>query len=88
MNLLQDCNLKLSTLQMLSNNFLLLEFSLVFDKSDQHLNIYDSYNAETATKSIKYIKLQNASNTYSEFNTIILRTKRIDLFFTTRLSPG
>ena len=68
--------------------FAFLEFSLVFDKSDQHLNIYDSYNAETAAKSIKYIKLQNASNTYSEFNTIILRTKRIDLFFTTRLSPG
>ena len=50
--------------------FAFLEFSLVFDKSDQHLNIYDSYNAETAAKSIKYIKLQNASNTYSEFNTI------------------
>ena len=50
--------------------FAFLEFSLVFDKSDQHLNIYDSYNAETAVTSIKYIKLQNASNTYSEFNTI------------------
>ena len=50
--------------------FAFLEFSLVFDKSDQHLNIYDSCNAETAATSIKYIKLQNASNTYSEFNTI------------------
>ena len=50
--------------------FAFLEFSLVFDKNDQHLNIYDSYNAETAAVSIKYIKLQNASNTYSEFNTI------------------
>ena len=50
--------------------FAFLEFSLVYDKSDQHLNIYDSYNAETAAVSIKYIKLQNASNTYSEFNTI------------------
>ena len=50
--------------------FAFLEFSLVFDKSDQHLNIYDSYNAETAAVSIKYIKLQNASNTYNEFNTI------------------
>ena len=50
--------------------FAFLEFSLVFDKSDQHLNIYDSYNAETTATSIKYIKLQNASNTYSEFNTI------------------
>ena len=52
--------------------FAFLEFSLVFDKSDQHLNIYDSYNAETAATSIKYLKLQNASNTYSEFNTIKL----------------
>ena len=50
--------------------FAFLEFSLVFDKSDQHVNIYDSYNAETAATSIKYIKLHNASNTYSEFNTI------------------
>ena len=50
--------------------FAFLEFSLVFDKSDQHLSINDSYNAETAAVSIKYIKLQNASNTYSKFNTI------------------
>ena len=42
----------------------------MLDKSNQHLNIYDSYNAETAAVSIKYIKLQNASNTYSKFNTI------------------
>ena len=50
--------------------FAFLEFSLVFDRSDQHLNIYDSYNAEFAAVSFKNIKLQNASNTYSEFNTI------------------
>ena len=50
--------------------FEFLEFSLVFDKSDQHLTTYDSYNGETAAVDIKYIKLQNASNTYSEFNTI------------------
>ena len=47
-----------------------MQFSLVFDKSDQHLNIYDSYNAAVAATNIKYIKLENASNTYSEFNTI------------------
>ena len=50
--------------------FEFLEFSLVFDKSDQHLTTYDSYNSETAAVSIKTIKLQNASNTYSEFNSI------------------
>ena len=48
--------------------FAFLEFSLVFDRSDQHLNIYDSYNAEVAAVSLKNMKLQNASNTYSEFN--------------------
>ena len=50
--------------------FEFLEFSLVYDKSDQHLTTYDSYNAETAAVNIKYIRLQNASNTYSEFNSI------------------
>ena len=50
--------------------FEFLEISLLFDKSDQHLNVYDSYNAEVAATNIKYIKLQNTSNTYNEFNTI------------------
>ena len=50
--------------------FEFLEFSLVYDKSDQHLTTYDSYNAETAAIGIQYIRLQNASNTYSEFNSI------------------
>ena len=42
----------------------------MYDKSDQHLRIYDSYNAEIASTHIKSIKLQNASNTYSEFNKV------------------
>ena len=50
--------------------FEFLEISLVWDKSDQHTTIYDSYNAEIAATHIKTIKLQNASNTYSEFNTV------------------
>ena len=50
--------------------FALLEFSLLFDRSDQHLSIYDSFNAEVAATNIKSIKLQNASNTYSQYNTI------------------
>ena len=45
-----------------------LEFSLIFDRSDQHLNMFDSYNAEVAATQIKPIKLQNASNTYSRYN--------------------
>ena len=48
--------------------FYFLEFSLVFNRSD--LSIYDSYNVEVVATSIKKIKLQNASNTYSEFNII------------------
>ena len=50
--------------------FSFLEVSLVYDRSDKHLSIYDSYNAEVASTQIKSIKLQNASNTYSEFNTV------------------
>ena len=50
--------------------FSFLEISLVYDRSDKHLSIYDSYNAEVASTQIKSTKLQNASNTYSEFNTV------------------
>ena len=50
--------------------FSFLEISLLYDRSDKHLSIYDSYNAEVASTQIKSIKLQNASNTYSEFNTV------------------
>ena len=50
--------------------FSFLEISLVFNRSDHHLSIYDSYNSEVAAAKIKTIKLQNASNTYSEFNTV------------------
>ena len=50
--------------------FFFLEISLVFNRSDHHLSIYNSYNAEVAATHIKTIKLQNASNTYSEFNTV------------------
>ena len=50
--------------------FSFLEVSLVYDRSDKHLSIYDSYNTEVASTQIKSIKLQNASNTYSKFNTV------------------
>ena len=50
--------------------FSFLKISLVYDKSDQHLSIYDSYNAEIASTHLKSMKLQNASNTYSEFNMV------------------
>ena len=47
-----------------------LEISLVYDKSDKHLTVYDSYNAECVAKMIKSIELANISNAYSATNTI------------------
>ena len=40
----------------------------MYDNSDQHNTIYDSYNIEIATKKIKTLTLENAANTYSVFN--------------------
>ena len=42
-----------------------LEISLVYDKSYQHLTIYDSYDLELAAKLIKSVKVENTSTTYS-----------------------
>ena len=36
-----------------------LEISLLYDKSDKHLTIYDSYSAECAARMIKKIELSN-----------------------------
>ena len=61
---------KTFTLTNVFKQFAFLEISLLFDRSDQHLSIYDSYNAEVAATNIKSRKLQNASNTYSWYNDI------------------
>ena len=45
-----------------------LEMSLVFDKSNKHTTIYDSYNVELATKYIKSVKLSNFTKIYSLTN--------------------
>ena len=42
-----------------------LEISLVYDKSYQHLTIYDSYNIELAAKMIQSIKFENTTSPYS-----------------------
>ena len=42
-----------------------LEVSLVYNKSDKQLTIYDSYNTECAAKRIKNVQLANISETYS-----------------------
>ena len=47
-----------------------IEISLVFDKSDKHLTICDSYNAECAARTIKLLEFQNISKEPSATNTI------------------
>ena len=45
-----------------------LEMSLVYDKSDKYLTIYDSYNAKLAAKLIKYLALENFTQAYGLTN--------------------
>ena len=45
-----------------------LEILLVYDKSDKHLTLYDSCNAEYAAKMIKSLSLQTYSEAYSLTN--------------------
>ena len=42
-----------------------LEIPLVFEKSDQHQTVYDSYDIELAAKYLQLLALVNASTTYS-----------------------
>ena len=53
-----------------NRQFAFLEVSLVYDKSDQHKTIYDSYNIELAASKIKSLKIQNGSSTYTLTNEI------------------
>ena len=53
-----------------NKQFSFLLISLVYDKSDQHRSICDSYNTELASTKIKSIKSENASNRYSSFNSV------------------
>ena len=45
-----------------------LQLSLVYDKSNKHIIIYDSYNVEMAAKTIKFVKLSNFTEIYSLTN--------------------
>ena len=58
------------TFEASARQFSFLEFSLVYNSSEQHKSIYDSYNSEVVAVQISSIKLENASDTYSKFNTI------------------
>ena len=47
-----------------------MEISLVYNKSDKHLTICDSYNAECAARMINNIELSNISDAYNATNTM------------------
>ena len=70
--------------------FSFLEISLVFDRGDHHLSIYDSHNSEVTATKIKTTKLQNASKPTA--NLILLNSiskmKKIDTLFIMRLLRG
>ena len=51
-----------------NKQFSFLEISLVYDKSEQHNSVYDSYNAELAAVLIGSVQLENLNNKYGEFN--------------------
>ena len=53
-----------------NRQFYWLEISLHYDKSDKHLTIYDSYNAECAARVLKKIVLSNISDAYTTTNMI------------------
>ena len=61
--LVADTESRVVELQGSNKQFSFLTVSLVYDKSDQHRSIYDSYNGEVASTMIKLIQLENASNT-------------------------
>ena len=51
-----------------NKQFSFISISLVYDKSDQHRSVYNSYNIELANKTIKTILLENTNNSYSSFS--------------------
>ena len=53
-----------------SRQFDWIKILLVFDKSDTHLTIYDSYNAESTARLIKSLEFRNVSEEHSTTNTL------------------
>ena len=51
--------------------FYRVKISLVYDKSDKDTTIYDSCNAECATRMMQNMELFNISDAYSTTNTIL-----------------
>ena len=48
-----------------NRQFAWLEISLIYDKTDQHQIIYDSYGAKLAATQVQSLTLENASSMYS-----------------------
>ena len=57
-----------------NNQFFFFATSLVYDKSNQHRGMYDSYSTELMSTKIKSMTFENASNTYSTFNSVKFNT--------------
>lgn len=53
-----------------NKQFAFFEVSLVYDKSDQHKTLFDSYNIEIAITKTESLNLENGSNNYSASNKI------------------
>ena len=68
--LIRGAQARTITFESSNKQFSFLEILLIFNSSHQHKSIYDSYNAEVASTTVSSIRLENASDTYSEFNTV------------------
>ena len=51
-----------------NKQFSFIEISLIFEKTEQHNSIYDSYNFELAATMIGSVQLENLNNKYGEIN--------------------
>ena len=51
-----------------NKQFSFIKISLVYDKSEQHNSVYDSYNIELAATNIASVQLENLNNKYGEVN--------------------
>ena len=63
LELITDTECRVVDFTVADKQFPFCAISLVYDKSDQHRSIYDSYDAELASTKIKSITLENVSNT-------------------------
>ena len=71
---MQSCSQELTAdFKGFNRQFDQIEISLIYDKSNRHLTLYDSYNAESAAGMIKSVDLANISEAYG-----ITNTKRFD----------